>query len=104
MLTDSCDAGTPSCVEARPSSACAAVGRGGANSGPGVRDRVARRVDAGVRRHVRVGEDELKLAHVHVQLLAGDHQQPRVDPVPCLMPPVLIVAVLSALIVIHEST
>ena len=51
-----------------------------------------------------VGYDELELAHVHVQLFARDHTAaPVSDPVPCLMPPVRIVAVLSAWIWIHES-
>src|SRR5581483_11348480 len=51
---------------------------------PGVLDRVARRVLARVGRDRGVGEDELELAQVQVQLLARDHQQPGVGPRPLL--------------------
>ena len=50
---------------------------GGTHSRAGLDDRRASDRDARVRRDVRVRRNERELAHVHVQLLADDHQEPR---------------------------
>ena len=103
MLTESCEAGTPSCVEARPSSACRADAAAARTPGPAF-------LIVLLAECLPVSGVTFVSAMTNLSwLMSMSSSSPAIisspvsDPVPCMIPPVLIDAVLSAWIVIHES-
>ena len=103
MLTESCEAGTPSCVEASPSSTCFADAAAARTPGPAFM--IVLLAEWLPVFGVRAVSAITNLSWLMSMSSSSPAiiSRPVSDPVPCLMPPVMIVAVLSAWIVIQES-
>jgi hypothetical protein len=104
LLTDSEAAGTPSWTEASPSNACAADAAAARTPGPAFLIVLLAEClpESGV-----IAVSEITNSSWLISMFSSSAAiiiRPVSDPVPCRIPPDRIEAVLSALIVIHEST
>src|SRR5581483_6475466 len=104
LLTDSCEAGTPSCVDAIPSSAWYAVAAAARTPGPAFLIVLLAEClpESGVTFVSAITNSSWLMSMFSSS--PAIINSPVSDPVPCRIPPDLIDAVLSGLIVIQAST